>query len=205
MLIRTPLELYDLLILQQIQNKHPGVTNAHFLFAPPERDSGFRLAAEKWDKTLFPIFFVFRDEPAIISDQDTSAAKYLVKFNIGDGQSTSVINCWLKYQVDFYSNSMFDLNMMNTEYFKFMKSRFVEMDFNQYGIDWVNKFEIIFDGIEGMNSIEEMYSIGRYFRYTYRIRMLAPLFDVNAEVTAEHLKLSLYGNTQLLETITKDL
>ena len=205
MQIKTVLELYDLQILNQIRLKHPGVTNANFLFAPPERETGWRMAEEKFGKQLFPIFFVFRGEPAIPSDADTSAAKYLVNFNTSDTQSTTAINAWVKYQIDFYSNSMFDMNVMNVEFFKFLKERSVEMDFTDYGVPWSDNFEILFEGIDGMNSIEEMFSIGRYYRYTYKIRVLAPIFDVNTEVSADKLIFSLYGNNQLIETITKDL
>ena len=205
MIISTPLELYDLQILSQIQAKHPSVTNAKFLFAPPERETGWRMAEEKFGKQLFPIFFIFRNEPVIPSDTDTSAAKYLVNFNTSDTQSTGAINGWIKYQVDFYSNNMFDMNKVNVEYFKFLRTRSVDFDFTDYGVPWSDNFEVLFDGIDGMNSIEEMFSIGRYYRYTYKIRVLVPIFDVNTEVSADQLVFSLYGNNQLLETITKDL
>ena len=144
MIIQTPLEIYDMMVKDEIKKKHPGIQEANFLFAPPERENGFRIAEEKFGKTLFPIYFIFRNEPAVPTETDTSVSKFLLKIANSDNEtSVDTINCFLHYQVDFYSNSMFDMNLMNYEYFKFMRSRFLEFDFEPYGIDFKNKLFLV--------------------------------------------------------------
>jgi hypothetical protein len=200
MKVETPLELYDYYVVNELKKKHNSF-NANWIFAPAQQEIGFRYAAEAFGKNkIFPIFFVFRGEPAK-SHENTSAAKYAVMFNLDDKRAISTISTMITYQIDFYSNTMFDMNKFNLDFFRFQKSRFIEFDFSDIGVNYKNQHETMFEDIEANHTTEDMFNVGRYFHYVYRINLVVPLFDVSVEVPIDKITIGVYTQTLNPETL----
>jgi hypothetical protein len=191
--ITNVLDLYDLYITSQIKEKHASVENAHFIYAPPEREIGFRYASEKFGKNLiFPIFFIFRSTPAKRYEK-TSAVAYNLNLNLDGKRGFQAISVQIQYQVDFFSNSMYDLNKVNVEYFKFNRDPHINFDFSDISVNFKNQFPVNFEGdMEANHTIDEMFTIGRFFRYSYRINLTVPIFDVSTEVPLEKIKFTIF-------------
>ncbi len=189
--VNSVLELYDLFIIDNLKKKH---NFERFIYAPPERDTGFRRAIETYGDKFFPIIFVFRDEPPYPADYNYSPAKYLERylFETGNNKYVNVLNLFIKYNINFYSKNMYDMNKFALEFYKFQKDRYVEYDFTSLGLDFKQKFEVIFDNLSSMNTISEMFEIGLFFRYTYSITLFVPVFDLSSSVEVESIYVTLY-------------
>jgi hypothetical protein len=194
MKIQTPLDLYDVYVVSELQKKHTAITNANWLYAPASTDVGFRYAETVFGKNkFFPIYFVFRHEPANKTEDITAPAKFNVKFLVGDNKrNINVINTKLSYQIDFYSNNMYDINNFNMDYFRFQRERFLEFDFSEVSLNFKNKFEVQFEEVEANHTIEEQFTVGRYFRYTYKINLIVPLFDITPGIEIDRVILGVY-------------
>lgn len=202
MTFNTPLEIYDTYIIDELKKKHDKITNLKWFYGPPSREIGFKLAQDKLAvKKLLPIIFVFRDTPANKTDADTSVMKYARSQQIENDRTINVINVKLTYQIDLLSTNMFDMNKFNLEFFNFQKNRNVEFDFSELGLDFKNQYEVMFEEIEAENSIDEMFEIGRYYRYTYRISLMLPLFELSEAITCNKVIMSVYNDGNLIQQL----
>jgi hypothetical protein len=202
MKINTTLELYDFYIVSEIQKKHQAF-NANWMFAPPMKEIGFRYAQDTFGKhKMFPLYFIFRNDPAVETKDNTSKVLYNLRNTLDEGRTLNIITVYLQYQVDFYSNNMFEMNMMNVDYFKFKRGPFVEFDFSEVSVNYKNTHEVIFENIESNHVIEEMFEQGRYFHYIYRFNLMVPIFDVNIEVPVDKIVLGVYNNQSKVYSTT---
>lgn len=194
--IETPIDLYDILILQQIKLKHTSLDSTRFIFAPPTVEQGFRLAKTKFGQKIFPLLFVYRDTPAKPADEHFSPAKYAKSYYLDDdgvkGRKISVVNSYLNYKIAFYSNNMYDMNKFNMDFFRFQKNRMVEFDYSYLDINEKNTQEVMFESIEGENTIDRMNEIGLYFNWNYGIKIFVPLFDISNVNIATDIVLEVY-------------
>ena len=197
------LALYDLYVVEELKKKHTAVAGAKWLFAPAD-EIGFRLAKQVYkEQKMFPIYFVYRNAPAVIASGVSSFSAFTqniyMEDNEGGMNNTKAIMVYLKYQVDFYSNYMFDMNKFNTDYFKFHRAKTISFDFSEVGLKYQNQQEVLFEDIEENNNLDEEFQTGRYFHYIYRFNLLVPLFDdIHVELPLDKFVISLYNETDMV-------
>lgn len=186
------LDLYDLFVITELQKRFTAVADCKWLYAPS--DLAIRIGKEKFDEHLFPMYSVFRSEPAVKTEEG-SLANYRNRYTLADDTSMFFLNVTLEYQIDFWSKKMHEINKSNIDYYKFQTNRILEFDFSDVGLDEYSEpfqAEILFEEPAANHSIDDMFNTGRYFRYTYTITMNAILFDVNTEVPFTQIVLGLY-------------
>jgi hypothetical protein len=192
MIINNALDLYDLYIPYLLKQKLSSVVDAKFIYCPS--DLCFSYAAEKFGETIFPLYSVFRNDPIQISEQG-SLANYRKSYLLSASESINFLNISLDYQIDFFSNDAMVMNLMNIDYWKKLRrDPNLVFNFKEIGIEDV-KFQttLLFPSdIQSNNNITDMFKIGRFFRYTFGVRINALMFDINAEVEAEKFIFSIY-------------
>ena len=205
MKIETALDLYDLYVTEQISKKLKLVDTAKFINCPT--DLVFRFAKEKLKTDeIFPLYSIFRNDPFIESDI-SSVATYRKDYILDNTKSINYINGTISYQIDFYSNSMIDMNKANIDYYNFRKDAWLEFDFTNLGIDCKFTPEVQFTPIEANNNITDMFQTGRYFRYTFGINLYVMVFNINKEVQFDKFIFSIYEKnySNLVYKFEKDI
>lgn len=204
--INTILELYDLYILEEIKKKHYFDKLKNYLYAPPEKETGWRLLKENLAKTktledsIMPALFIFRYNPPIPADENYSPSKYAFVH-----ENLRIVDVYLEYTISFYSDNMYDMNEFVMTYYEFQRDRKVYFDFTEYGLEYKQYVEVMFEDLSYSNTIEQMYDVGLYFRYDYTFKILCPLFIIKQPIYIDRIVLSIYNNETFVVEVKKDV
>jgi hypothetical protein len=197
--INTSLEIYDSRVITALKQRFYSVPEPNWNYAPP--DLAFRMAYDKFGDDIIPLYNVFRIDVPQLADERYSLGGFTIPITTEDKtKSIEMIKVFLKYQIDFFSNSMYDMNMSIMDFFRFKKNRQLVFNFDDIGLageDYPS--EVIFEDPEDQSGIndDKVYQIGRYFRYTYILTLDAVLFDISTEVQTEQIVFDLYTNNNL--------
>jgi len=197
MIISNALDLYDQTILIPLKEKFNSITDINWIFTPP--DLAIRHAKEQFNSDeIFPMYSVFRNEPPVKADIGSFAGMRL-NYNLNEDQSMRQVMVTLKYQVDFWCANMFQLNKSFMDFIRFRVYPTVYFDFGLVGIEGPNvdhvDVPVYFEEAEDVSAIEEMYDIGRYFRYTYNFKMNVLVFDLDQEYKYDTIVFGIYNTT----------
>lgn len=191
--IRNCLDLYDTTIIDALKTKFVTVDVGNRWVICPA-DLNLHYSVEKFDQRLFPMYSVFRTLPPIKNEAGSRAA-YRDDYNLDETMSMKQILIDLNYQVDFWSRSMFEVNQSVIDWFRFTKDPQLTFDFREVGITQLTEnmeCPIVFEDPQDVSAIDDIYNIGRYFRYSYSFKMTALLFDLVEEVKLDKIVLGLY-------------
>ncbi|MGE5863222.1 MAG: hypothetical protein ACM31H_05565 [Nitrososphaerales archaeon] len=196
-IIKTCLELYDFSLISELKKKFVSVLNTKWVFAPP--DLHFRNAKEELGRDIFPMFGIWRPDPPLRFSQITDVSNYRNELPLSDEFVMEYINKLLTYQIDFYSTSMYDMNQMIMDTFKWEREPYLEFDFTELNLNLTEPFKLLItleEPTSNDDAVREMYEKGRYFRYTIIFHMLALLFEVKEAFVLETIEFqTIYDNT----------
>jgi len=196
------IEIYDFYVLQALEKKLNLVPDARFLYSPPELS--IRLAYEQFGEIIFPLYSVFRSDPAD-KVSEGSYSTYRVPYMLSEEKSINQIMIGLKYDINFWAKNMFDMNKANKNYLNFQKDKTLKFNFSEIGLPELSddmEVEIHLDKITSNHGIEKMFDIGRYFRWTYSLEIIGLEFDINKEVRFNKVIYGLYSenlNNEIME------
>lgn len=193
MIINTSLEIADSQIITKLKERFASIPTANWNFAPP--DLAFRFAADKFGDTILPLYNVFRIGAPQNADERYNIGGFTLPYRVGRDTTLNVFKSFIKYQVDFYTNSLYDINQSVMDFYRFKKQRELTFSFDDFGLPGETyPSQVFFEDPEDASGIDDdkLYSEGRYFRYTYVITLDFPLFDINKEVVAESIVIDMY-------------
>lgn len=196
------MEIYDFYVIRELQKKLNLVPNANFIFAPPEL--ALRLAYEEFGEIIFPLYSIFRSDP-VERATDGSYATFRIPYILNQEKSINQVLVQLKYSIDFWGKTMFDMNKANKNYLNFQKDKSLLFNFSEIGLPELSddvSVEINLDKIVSNHGIENAFNIGRYFRWSYGLNLIGLELDINQEVEFNEVVFGLYSdnfNTKNLE------
>ncbi len=203
MIINTALEIYDSKIITMLKQRFASVPNVMWNYSPP--DLAFVKASEKYGDEFLPLYSAFRIDVPQIADERSSLGNFTIPMRTSTKTKTiEYFKVFLRYQLDFYSLALYDMNLSIMDFYRFKKNRMITFDFSDIGLpgDDFNS-EVIFEDPEEASNIndDKEYEIGRYYRYTYGFTLEAVLFDITTEVETEQIVFDMYSPTK--DVVTK--
>jgi len=187
MLITNVLDFYDQSVLGELKKHFTSVQNTKWLITPS--DIAFPMSKKEFGQVIFPLYTVWRTGPANKTPTGSLAAMS-VDFKLGNGQAINFLNVGLKYQIDFYSRSMYEVNLSNSDHLKFQCNSKLYFDLTQVGVRNQPLYEVPvkhFDSVDN-SSFSDYFNVGRYFRYIDAI-----YFDLIEGVVCKEIIFGLYN------------
>jgi hypothetical protein len=193
--ITNTLTLYDIYVMEALKTKFTSVdVENKWVYIPA--DLALSYASEKFGQALFPMYTVFRAGPPI-KNLHASLASFRNDYNLSGNTSMQQLLVDVVYNIDFWSRDMLDMNESVLDYFDFAKDNYLPFDFTKVGLTELTEnmeCPIKLEDPVDNSAIDDIYNIGRYFRYTYSFKMTALIFDIVDEIELKELVLGLYQN-----------
>ncbi|MGA2434107.1 MAG: hypothetical protein ABSG25_02355 [Bryobacteraceae bacterium] len=179
---KTVLDLYDVKMIQELKKRFYSVPTEHFILIPS--DLALSYASEKFGQALFPMYSIFRPGPPV-KNSVASLAAYRQSYNLTPEKSIYQLLVDLTYQVDFWSRDMFEMNKSVLDWFRFEKNPHLSFSFAEVGLpEFQQPLDTVLkmDEPQDNSAIDDIYNIGRYYRYTYTFTMTCLIFDIIKEI-----------------------
>ena len=161
-------DFYDLMITNIIQEKfNNSFMNPKFQYGPSQY--AFSAAKENWGDKIFPLYNIFRNDPPQATSDYTSYANQFYEYRINDNEFINHLLLDFVFDIDFFSDNMFDMNKSLIDYYKFKSNVGLKINLNDIGISTDYEFEARLDPPEANHNIDQMLESGLFFRYTYKM------------------------------------
>ncbi len=186
------IDLYDIYITEVLKGKFENsiMNNKNFLYSPPELC--FNFANESFGAEFLPMYNIYRIDPPQLTTDASSLVNYNINYplyNLFDTTDESPLTdiqhllCEFKYQIDFFANTMQEMNLSTIDFYKFRAAPSIEINLKDAGFDIDYLAEVKLEDPEQNHNLDEMFEKGRVFRQTYRANIRLLLFNVSTPIT----------------------
>jgi len=169
MKINNCIDLYDYYIVSVLEKRlrNDNIENLKFLYSPI--NLCFYFAKEKFGDKILPFYNIWRDSPPVLTTDASSLVNYNTRIVVNDEMSINFLLLNFSYNIDFFSDNMYDMNECVMDYYRVRSTPYIEVNLNDIGLDVNYIAEAQLEEITANNNIDEMFGKGRYFRYTYTL------------------------------------